>query len=55
MQSEEANDYDEGYVTNEDIDSAWGYWGSYDREDGLSFSIFPIDTQTCYLSFGNED
>ena len=24
VQSEEANDYDEGYVTNEDIDSAWG-------------------------------
>ena len=21
------------------IDSAWGYWGSYRREDGLIFSI----------------
>lgn len=36
------------------IDSAWGYWGSYSREDGLIFSIYPIDTQTCYLTFGNE-
>lgn len=41
--------------SDELIDSAWGYWGSYKREDGLMFSIYPIDTQTCYLAFGNED
>lgn len=55
VEFEETNDYYEESVTDEGCDSDWGYWNSYEREDGLSFTIYPIDTQTCYLAFGNED